>query len=276
MTLCIARKQNGIIDFSSDSRIKLEELQYIDFGIKIFSIHVNISSALINGADVIPPTNFNIGLCISGSVTSSYIIKEAIEEMLLNLQAAPLFTDISMENICKLICKIHDKVSNDICAYLQERGVTELLITGYCPTNDTIRSFKIYDCELNITRKSKYKEILIDDGIEFIGSGSFLAEKIFQKDENLHPLKIIKQAILDDSCVSVGGGLQYGKYENNDFKIFGVREYEIDENGNLDTMMRLRGLDVMQETFNNETDFLVTPTFFSPFENEINELLNQP
>lgn len=63
--------------------------------------------------------------------------------------------------------------------------------------------------------------------------------------------------------------IQYGEFEENNFKIFGIQDYEKDDEGSLKLHYKLRGIDLYKDEFNAESDdFHIAYRFKLPFERE--------
>lgn len=277
MTLCIARKINGVPHFASDSRFSFGNDEYIDFGIKVFSVPVKIYAPSLESGITELYKSFTIGMCVAGSTTNAYLVKEAIYEILQYLQFAPGYTDCSMIGICEVIKKVFQKTSRDICAILRNHGISGIMITGNCPETNTFRTFKFTLDTTNYPIQSEYEEILTDDGIEFMGSGEKIAQELHEANPNWNSLKIIKEAINSNKDSGIGGGLQYGEYNiNRDFIIRGVQDYELDENGYPQYKMMLRGVELYKDEFKaGDSDFHIAYSFLTPFQSEIGEIWKQ-
>lgn len=91
------------------------------------------------------------------------------------------------------------------------------------------------------------------------------------------PLHIIRQVIKDGKVNSVGGGLQYGEFFINDFKVFGIEDYLLNEDGSFkEYLYTLRGLNLYKDEFErNYDEFHIAYTFKRPFEEEIQQIIRQ-
>lgn len=268
MTLVIAQKYKNTISLSSDSRITLGN-DYVDFGIKVFSVPVKIYSAT-NSENHQTELLFNksFGLAVIGNFTNSYTVKESINEILQNLQLS-IYSIISMENIAKTVLKIFKKITLDLSTILREKGICEIVLMGYCDENKTIRSFH-FSCDISdYPIKPTYKEILKNDDILFFGSGKKRAEQYYE-DKRAGSLEILKKVIQDEEIKCVGGSLQYGEFnQSSDFKVFGILDYEInDDNTKLTDIFSLRGINLYKEDFEHDSDFHVAYSFKMPFKKD--------
>lgn len=275
MTLVIAERRNCIVRFSSDSRLTFSKEGHIDFGVKILSIPVKIFS----------PTNketqettlvydHSIGLAIAGSAINALIIKETVSEILQHLQYIPGVSDFSMSGISKLIFQLFKKASTDLSSVLREKGLCELILGGYCPDLNKIRVFK-HSVNVNSELEFTCEEVLSTDGLIFLGSGKEEAILAHSEKTELTPLHLIREVIRSGKVSSVGGGLQYGEFDDQDFKIFGIADYTLTDEGRFNEhIYTLRGINIYKDEFEKENEgFHIAYTFKMPFQNEINKIL---
>lgn len=210
-------------------------------------------------------------MCVAGSVLNSYIVKESIVEVLQNLQHLPLFGNISIERICTVIKKVYEKISQELCSIIAEKGLAELIIGGYCPESKKVKVFKYFLDTTNYPIRAKFQEILkSNSGIEFIGSGKSLAKTIYANNPSLTSLHIIKKLIQDNSIDTIGGSLQYGNFENKDFIVKGVQDYQ-QKNKVVEIIHHIRGINYHNKDFLNDLDcgLVISKRFVTPFKDEI-------
>ena len=269
MTLCIAEKRGNAIYFVSDSRIAFEH-NHIDFGVKIFKLPVVVRSATssVTGTSELL-YNHTLGLCVIGSTVNSYLVKETVFEILQNLQYCGIIVDFSMESFCKIITKIYEKFSRDICNIMDRRGIAQLVLGGYCPELNRIRMFhfELEDSSHPIT--AKVSEILEEPGMKFFGSGAKKAKEFFAAEPN-NCFHILRSVINDPAITSVGGPIQTGIFEGNDFEIKGVEDYLLTQHGMFEYRHSLRGINLYTEQFEQlELGFHVSYNFLAPFGNDL-------
>jgi hypothetical protein len=289
MTLVIAHKIENHISLSSDSRIGFGEgVAPYDYGIKIFSVPVKIFSP--RDSETSKSTldyEHTLGLAIVGSFINSYTIKESIYEILQNLQYIPGYTNFSMDGIANVVFTVYKKVTKDLGEVLREKGLCEIILAGYCPSKNKIRTFLFSVCPAPCCQPCPLrpisKEILQEDcEIDFFGTGQYKARTIFQesfrvklKAESM-PFHIIRKIVNDRSVSTVGGEIQYGEFNNSsNFKVYGIADYEVNEDdGKFKRFSnKLRGIDLYKEDFEKGcSGFHISYTFKAPFENEIREL----
>lgn len=253
MTLCIAhRKGKNNIELVSDSRISVGS-KYFDTGIKVFAIPINILwPKLEDETDDDKKPTYTIGLAISGDTLHAYLVKEAVAELLQNLQYIPSHTDTSFVGICEIVLKVFKQLAQDIDG-VRDKGVeTGFFLTGYCTEKRQVRAFKFStDRSMYGMIGGKYEEVLQGDSqMEFIGSGSKLGRKIHEEHPSWPSLWVMDEAIRRKEEPSVGGRPQYGCfYDQFTFYISGVIDYVLDENDVLLKKLFLRGVDLYKEEF---------------------------
>lgn len=263
------------ISLSSDSRISFGTAGHIDYGIKVFSVPVKIyspTSAETNITNL--DYNYKLGLAITGSAINAYTVKESVYEMLQHLQYIPGYTDLSMDGIAALILKVFKKSTLDLGGIMRTNGISELIISGYCPSQNKPRIFYFF-CDIsNFPIQPEYREILTNDGMEFFGSGKDEAQHAFDNNPLLSPLHILRKVINEGKVTSVGGGMQYGEFVGNNFTIFGIEDYTVNADGSFkEYLYTLRGLNLYKEEFEAESDdFHVAYSFKRPFEKEIDAI----
>ncbi len=288
MTLCIAWKGGGTINFASDSRLTIKTskvehgklktiVNYSDVGIKVFSIPVKIYSAYSSESQQRTlDYDHTIGLCFAGYTTNAYVVKETIFEILQQLQYSP-YTNFSMAGICKMIAKFYSHTSQKLCEFLAKDGIAEFFIAGFCPMENKIRTFKFFLDTSTHPIQGRFLEILTTSDVEFLGSGFGRASNIHANAPKQSIFKVLKQVIDEDSTPDVGGNIQYGSFhENHNFEISGVEDYTLDKNGFLKPKLLLRGTQLYEnDIISDYDDFVISYSFIRPFQSEINKHLNR-
>ena len=286
MTLVIARrvqvrkkdKTYNRVSLSSDSRINLETKGLKnDNCVKVFSIPVKISEPAENNKEKIVYNN-SLGLAVAGGFISAYTIKESISEILKKLQYVPNAMELSMEKIAEFVLKFFRKISFDFRALGDDNRLCMLILSGFCPKEKKVRIFEFsIDKSIHTEERYYHKEILKNDGIVFFGSGAKVAKEIYQSDSNLNEFQIIKKIIVEEKDDTVGGGIQYGDIccNRTNFEVFGVQDYSLNDDGTFKEYLHtLRGLTFYKDKFESDVnDFHISPTFKTPFTEEINKLL---
>lgn len=275
MTLVIAHKFKNIISFSSDSRITFGNQGHIDFGIKVFSVPVKIHSPTSSETNISTlDYDYKLGLAVIGSAMNAYTVKESIYEILQHLQYVSGYTDLSMDGLSKLVFKVFEKTTKDLASILQRQGLCQIILGGYCPAQNKIRIFK-YSVNIGQEVTPTLNEILVDGGIEFFGSGKSKAQEIYNANKNIEPLHIIRDVIKQKQVSTVGGGLQYGEFVINNFKVYGVVDFELNEDESFNEYLyTLRSINLYKNEFERGDDgFHIAYTFKEPFRNEVDKAI---
>lgn len=275
MTLCLVWKNGGQIHFASDSRISFGNNLYADVAIKVFSIPVKIYTATdAQTGQRSLDYDHNIGMCFAGSTTNAYLVKESVYEVLQHLQYTP-YTDFSMKGISRLVSKFYEHTSRRICEQIGDCGIADFFLGGYCPAARTLRVYKFTIDNSVHPIVANYEEVLLTDGIELLGSGSTRAREVLNYNQNIDRFRLLKDIIKDITIPSVGGNIQYGRFENNDFIVKGVQDYEINANGRVNVRFNLRGTELYKDDFACDyDDFHISYSFILPFKVEIDEAID--
>ncbi len=274
MTLVIAKKIKNKTSLSSDSRITFGSYGYIDFGIKVFSVPVKIYSPTESETNKTSLVyDKKLGLAIIGSAINAYTVKESVYEILQNLQYVPDYTNVSMKSIANLVFKVYQKTTFDLGPILRDSGMCQLILSGFCPLENKIKTYE-FTVDIQISPiVPKFDEILITDETKFYGSGKEMGIEIYTEKPNFSPLYILRD-VINSGEVTVGGGLQYGEFDNdNNFNIYGVEDYELNTDGSFKEYKHtLRGIEIYKNDFEREVDdFHISYSFKQPFKEEIEQ-----
>lgn len=275
MTLCIAWKNGNNISFSSDSRLSADDTHHADIGIKVMDVPVRIIGPTSETGEEEVVYDHKLGLCYCGDTIAAMTIKETIAEALLRLQAAPGYTDYSLNGICKTVAKF---VENTVDELRNGAGLNDptadFLLGGFCPENEKVMIYKFEILDRGTHFEAVWHEVLTNENaMEIMGSGRRCAQELIAAREispgnNL--LKVLRDVCKDNNVPSVGGNLQYGHFVNNNFEIKGIEDYAIDGDDNLEYIYAYRGTKLYRDKFEaSDIDFLIAYTFITPFKDEI-------
>ncbi len=251
MTLCIAWKNKGIIEFWSDSRISFADSKnHVDLAVKVIKVPVNIYK--VNEDE--PSYKFDWGLCFAGGTNTIYYIKDFIYENLLRLEYIDSKVDISADTIVGYVTKLYRLAISKYVTHLQKQGVCSIIIGGYCPHENRIRVFKLsfidFDSTDGVDRANiECNELFLKGDIEFIGSGSAEAMRLYNEGIT-KPNDILEAVINSNKVPSVGGQIQCGIFE---YMKFDIRGYSYTSDNK--TSYALRGIETYDpELFNSVND----------------------
>lgn len=171
------------------------------------------------------------------------------------MQAVLGYTDTSFANIAQFVYRAYRTISRTLCAQIFEKGLSTVVLAGYCPVQSKVRAFRL---STDLQNQSSFDEILQDDQeFVFFGSGSTAANQriagLGHVPSSREILDIV-QAVIDDPGISgVGGNLQYGYFKGRSFQTFGI--FELDEEG----VHYWRGpLDLRSPDFDNGESFILS------------------
>lgn len=284
MTLCIAWRYNNKIQFSSDSRITAdnEGQYYVDIAIKVMAIKVKIFNPI--PAETGRPSiiyNHIIGMCFSGNTTTTFLLKEAVSEILTKLQVYPGYTDFSFQGICNVIKDMLTHTANKIREGFDYDQDVQFLLGGFCPQKEKVLVYRFDLIDMDEHYDVDVEEVLQDEenDLEIIGSGSDEAWTRLNNDESIYTdtsiFDVIKAISLDNDFPEVGGPIQYGYFNGDDFVITGVADFTIDENGILQNKFPLRGTYLYDDSPETTAHgFHVMATFIQPFQQDMLDHLN--
>lgn len=226
MTLCVVWRENDGVHFASDSRLTLAPNSYADVGIKVLSLPYRIYSPRDSTGARTLDVSGELGMCFAGSVVSSLFVKESIAEVLKELQHAPGYTNVSMDGLAKLVFTAYRLISTEVCrTAIGSKGRAAIVIAGWCVEKKCVRTFLL---ETSNDNKHSYTEILTaPNQYRFIGSGMSKAISLLPPSpSSTNYLKALKEVIDDTTEDSVGGSIQYGRFDGREFKISGIVEFK--------------------------------------------------
>ena len=225
MTLCMAWRQQGAVHFASDSRLTVAKNSYADVGIKVLSLPFTVFLPPHSGSALPQEIAFSgqLGMCFAGSAVNSLTIKESVVEILKQLQHAPGYADTSMAGLANFVFTVYKMVSRTVCqTALGENGRASILIGGMCQELGYVRVFHLSTDNSNI---HGIKEVLTDKAHEFIGTGKEAAENDLPQAANDGDYLNVLKSVIDDAAIpSVGGQIQYGRFKDSQFVVYGLIE----------------------------------------------------
>ena len=176
MTLCIAWHEGPDIKFVSDLRVSFGSVGTSDFGIKVVRIPFNIYGPDAVGEKAPSISSGDLGMAFAGLTVGPLMIKEALAEILLRMQAVPGFHDYGMDGIADYVFRAYKTISEDICQTIGQNGRTCVVFGGYCTTRLKLRAFRI---EIDPNLQARKSEVLVTSGdIEIFGSGEIAARAL--------------------------------------------------------------------------------------------------
>jgi hypothetical protein len=223
MTLCIVwRSSDGNVHFASDSRLSFETVR-CDAAIKICRVPYTIYDAAGPGERAPVESSGDLGMAFSGSSSVALMTKEALAEIVRDLQGIRHVHDMDMDGIADVMRRGFRVICNNISQALFEKVATCVVFAGQCKSQGRVR---VFEMSVDSTNTHSFSEILPNNGdFTAFGSGRGFAQRKLagisspsQKDF----LIVLKSVIDDPSVEDVGGSIQYGNFKNGSFQPAGV------------------------------------------------------
>lgn len=221
MTLCIVWNYAGNIHFASDSRGTAGG-NAIDAVIKVLRIPYRISGAAYPGQTPPVLAEGEIGMAAAGATLVAMMTKEALVELVRNMQGVQGHNTFGMDEIASFLFQGF----KEICGRFHMMGAagdTSVIIAGHCAATRKLRSFKMEN--VWSLQQQFCTEVLTNDGdVEYLGAGiSIATSHIHGRPLTQRMVLAAIQAVIDDPSVpGVGGNIQYGSFSGSNFVVSGV------------------------------------------------------
>ena len=201
-------------------------------------------------------------MAFAGSYFTAFLLKELVAEVLTHSQFLGTSEFISFTKICDFVLRFHKHFHEKIRDHLTTDYEVDFFLAGYCPQAKKIRVAK-FSVDLT-SGQPVYSEILQASGFSFdtigIKSGQVLFKKLMELSlsapcrTHFAAFRRLWDVIRDPDVPFVDGTVQYGEFENNDFKMFGAFDVKV-EKGALKSQTYVRGTDVdaITQTFEPQT-----------------------
>jgi hypothetical protein len=221
VTLCIVWNDAGNIHFASDSRGTAGG-NTIDAVIKVLRIPYRISGAAFPGETPPVLAEGEIGMAAAGATLIAMMTKEALVELVRNMQGVQGHNTFGMDEIASFLFQGF----KEICGRFHTMGTagdTSVIIAGHCAATRRLRSFKME--HVWALQEQFCTEVLTNHGdVEYLGvgipiaAGHLLGQPLTQR-----TMLSAMQAVIDDPSVpGVGGNIQYGSFNGSNFVVSGV------------------------------------------------------
>lgn len=229
MTLCFVWRTTDSICFASDSRLSFGNSK-CDAGIKVSRLPFTIFDAAEPEAAPNTQISGDLGLVFSGSSTAALMTKEALAEIVRDLQGVPQFQSVDMDGISDVVFSGFKVITQAIGTAIFHNAATSILVAGYCPTKSRHRAFQM---DMDAQAQHSMREVLCNVGdFEILGSGAVAAKAHLPNEpvmENF--ISALKAVINDPQIDDVGGNIQFGSFQGTAFKPYGVAETGNSERG---------------------------------------------
>jgi hypothetical protein len=219
MTLVIVKKNKNKIEVSSDSRVTYGTTKF-DIGVKTTKIRVSLYPPMLHSdnsnlytRNKHPDYDFDIGICHTGSITAFNTIKENLALVLGKLEYTPDHFSFTFEGLVHFIRKYYDIITTETKMKWRDIGLSEIVLVGQCPMDSFPRAFILYDEMIDGVFQGAVKELLLENEIEFFGSGKKVGRDVYIKFPEKPIINIINYVIENNLHNEVGGYAQYGSVE---------------------------------------------------------------
>lgn len=226
MTLCFVWRTDDNVYFASDSRLTFGS-NGCDAAIKVCRIPFNIYAPAFAGQNAPLITSGELGMAFAGSSVAALMTKEALAELVRDLQGAPNYHSLDMDGVADVMFRGFSVITREIGQALFGRVATSIVFAGYCISNQALRTFRMTINALNVL---SIDEILLQVGdVEIFGSGTSAAEKLLPSSRTSNAIVQTLQSVIDDpSCPDVGGSIQYGHFNGTQFVTVGIAKINPD------------------------------------------------
>jgi hypothetical protein len=168
--------------------------------------------------------DLQLGMAYAGGALTALTLVEALHHLLGDLQYAPGMTDASLDSVANTIAKFFRHVSAKFGEVLDKNAITTFALGGRCPVQKKVRVFSFRIVPSGSAMNAEFTEEDLDEPL-VLGAGSDAARARLRAGGT--PLEALKDVIEDNSVPSVGGTVQYGRFDEG-FKLFSVQDYWTD------------------------------------------------
>lgn len=273
MTLCAVMRHGSHIHVATDSRLSFGKVS-ADVCIKVMALPLHLFHATPAGRQQPVLAHSRIlGVVTVGSLATTYVAKELLGSVLSSLQFADGLADISMAGITDVCARVLRSVSRDVCAAIFNEGRGQLVLVGECVITRSARAFVLSVSAPPTGVDVTVAEILTDSPAAFFGSGKNAAQAAYTHEPDLFSYQIVRAVCNDPRVPSVGGHVQFGILESGDFRVMGIRDYQVNEaRKEIYTGFYIAGVEVYGgNDLLGDSGFALQKGFLSPFESEILE-----
>lgn len=226
--------ESGSLQVASDSRATFD-CSFADIAVKITEIDLRIFASTPAGS----PEDFEpdlliertLGLSVVGSLTSTLTCASVLRPILGGLQIAEGLTDYSLVSVAKIVGAVFERVAKEVCQAIFEKGEGAIVLIGKCPLSGDVAAYKITVDSRTGALASSVERLPVGTRPIFLGSesGRQAAENLLARNPKLIGFRVVRQVCDDENVSSVGGNVQFGAVDGDDFRTWGVHEFEVDD-----------------------------------------------
>ena len=222
MTLCMVWRTENNVCFASDFRLSFGTNR-CDAAIKVSRIPFTVYSVGDPGQPDPIFVSGDLGMAFAGSSVAALMSKEALAEVVRDVQGIPSYHDMGMDDISDLIFRGFQVITRSIGSAIFGAVATCVVFAGYCGAQHRIRAFRM---EVDRRNSHSIREVLLAIGdLEVFGSGEPAARQRLPSSPNTRDIiRSLRAVINDPNVVDVGGNIQYGDFKGSTFQPRGVAE----------------------------------------------------
>jgi len=168
-------------------------------------------------------------MAFAGSSVAALMTKEALAELVRDLQGAPGYHSLDMDGVADVMFRGFSVITREIGQALFERVATTIVFAGYCISRHDLRVFRM---TVDAQNALSLNEISLNVGdVEIFGSGTAAAKQRLTASPTSKEILQTLQAVIDDPSFSeVGGNIQYGYFNGTHFSTKGIAKINVDGN----------------------------------------------
>lgn len=232
MTLCVLWRYQKDFALATDSKLSITGGSHFDLAPKLFAIHAEVSDSIDNQS---PSSNCIYRHVLALALTTedysrAIIYKDIFAQTCRNFRYVGKAETMPFTHIVDIAASLYEYIMKEVRAGYYLQDLPDVFLAGWCGENQKVRAFKITGPDESTTRPHCVECLISDSDFEFeaIGSGTQGMEKKvldhLKTSESIHVnmVRWLQELIDANEVLSIGGAIQYGQFENGDFKIYGI------------------------------------------------------
>jgi hypothetical protein len=228
MTLCAVWTDGFNLQMSSDSRLMVADF-YADTSVKVQTVPISILEPSSRGLhEQKAQVTRTYGMCAAGDVAPTMAIKDSLRVLMSSVWAVPGHADLSMDSLVSIVANMLERIWYKCADGLGNDTLADVAFVGYCPRQRRQRFFML---NTNAGAYPAHVEIREIDPTEtgfYFGSGRPRAEALSGERPELSPAEVVRAIANNPEVRSVGGRVQYGRMDGENFRVCSVIDYDVD------------------------------------------------
>jgi hypothetical protein len=227
MTLCAIWTDGENVQMATDSRLMVGE-RFVDTSVKVMAIPISILEPSSRGLhEQKPYIHRTYGMCAAGDLAPTMAVKDSLRALMSSVWAVPGQADLSMDSLASIAAAMLQRIWYKCADGLGNDVFAQIAFVGYCPAQKRQRVFML------VTRPVypayvEVREVEPTAGGLYFGSGRPAAVALLEASPELTPPEVVRAVANDHEVQSVGGRVQYGRMDGENFKVASVIDYDID------------------------------------------------